>query len=188
MDQPKVKELELEPGIQGVRLSNDQFSVTVAPQLGGKLVSLIHRKTRREFLSRTKIAYRPRTYGDPFEDYERDGADECFPGIEESPYPSFPWQGASVPCHGEVWTLPWEYQVRQGKLHMWAHGVRFPYVLERRIHFEILARQEKPYIRFSYRVQNQSPYQYRRQLCVIIIAQSSYVGRNELNYIGSGFS
>jgi hypothetical protein len=30
--------------------------------------------------------------------------------------------------------------------------------------------------------------QYRRQLCVIIIAQSSYVGRNELNYIGSGFS
>ena len=82
MNSMKVKELELEPGIQGIRLDTTEFSVTIAPQLGGKIVSLINRKTKREFLARTNIQHRLRRYGDQFEDYERDGGDECFRQIQ----------------------------------------------------------------------------------------------------------
>ena len=158
MDKFSVRESELEPGILGLTMGCDAFSITVAPQLGGKITSLKNRKTRREFISRTRIPYRARTYGDRFENYERDGADECFPSVGASPCPAFPWQGTVVPEHGEVWSLPWEYEVRQERLRMWVRGVRLPYLFERQISFEILARQEKPYIRLSYRVQNESPY------------------------------
>lgn len=156
MDKFKLKEVELAPEIPGLKLDTDRFSLTVAPRLGGKVVSLINRKTRREFLSRTNVEYRLRTYDDRFENYERDGADECFPTVEACPYPSFPWAGVPIPDHGEVWMLPWEHQVKQNRLHMWTRGVRLPYLFERQISFETLARGEKPYIRFSYRVKNES--------------------------------
>lgn len=158
MNRFKLKEVELEPDILGLRLDSDRFSLTIAPQLGGKITSLINKKTKREFMTRTNISYRLRTYGDRFEDYERDGADECFPAVGSGPFPVFPWEGTPVPDHGEVWTLPWKYQVRQGRLHMWVRGVRLPYVFERQIGFETLARKEQPYIRLSYRVRNESPY------------------------------
>ncbi|MDA0747975.1 MAG: hypothetical protein O2954_15750 [bacterium] len=158
MDKFKMKEVELAPGIQGLKLDTDKFSLTVAPQLGGKITSLINKKTKREFLSRTNIEYKKRSYGDRFEDYERDGADECFPAVGAGSYPVFPWQGTPIPDHGEVWTLPWEHQVKQNRLHMWVRGVRFPYLFERSISFETLARGEKPFIRLSYTVKNESPY------------------------------
>lgn len=160
MNKPKAQEVELEPGIVGIRLNTDRFSITVAPQLGGKIVSLVNRKTKREFLSRTKISYRHRTYGGPFGDYERDGADECFPSVGSSFVPVFPWEGIKVPDHGEVWTLPWEYQIKGDRLNMWTQGIRFPYTFERRISFETLARQDKPYIRLSYRVKNNSSFDF----------------------------
>jgi hypothetical protein len=159
MEKLKVKELELAPDIVGVQLDTDRFSVTVAPQLGGKITSLVNRKTKREFLSRTNVEHKLRQYGDRFEDHERDGADDCFPSIGACPYPTFPWSGAGVPEHGEVWTQPCEYQVKGNKLHTWTRGVRFPYLFERHISFETLARGgDQPYIRLSYRVQNDTHY------------------------------
>lgn len=158
MNKMKVTEANLAPDLKAVTMDGSRFSLTVVPELGGKIISLVSKKTKREFLSRTNIAYRPRTYGDAFEDYERDGADECFPTVGPCPYPAFPWDAVRVPDHGEVWTLPWEYQVKQGRVHMRVHGVRFPYVFERQISFEMLARRAHPYIRLSYRVVNESPY------------------------------
>ena len=158
MDKFKSKEVELAPDIQGLKIETDRFSLTVAPQLGGKITSLTNKKTKREFLSRTNVAYKLRGYGDAFENYERDGADECFPTVESCPYPQFPWEGAQVPDHGEVWTLPWEHEIKHNRLRMWVRGVRFPYVFERQISFETLARGESPFIRLSYSVRNESPY------------------------------
>ena len=157
MEKLKTKEIELAPDIVGIQMDTDRFSVTVAPQLGGKITSLINRKTKREFLSRTNTDYRLREYGDRFENYERDGADDCFPAVGPGPYPTFPWEGVAIPDHGEVWTLPCEYQVKGGRLHTWVRGVRVPYLFERQISFETLARGgDKPFIRLSYKVQNDS--------------------------------
>ena len=158
MNKVTAKEAELDSGILGVTLNSDHFSLTVAPQLGGKITSLINKKTKREFIYRSNVSYRLRTYGDRFEDYERDGADECFPSVAACSFPAFPWEGVWIPEHGEVWSLPWEHQVKQGQLLTWVRGVRLPYLFERRISFETLARGDKPYVRLSYRVVNESPY------------------------------
>ena len=158
MPKSTLHEIEIAPKIPGLRFESEHFSITVAPSLGGKITSLIHKKTGREFLSRTRTDYRKRVYDSKFEEYEKDGADECFPAVQGGAYPSFPWQGVAIPDHGEVWTLPWEHQFKQNRLHMSVHGLRFPYVFERRFSFEELARKNAPYIRLSYAVQNLSPY------------------------------
>ena len=77
-EKAKIKESKLVDDIKEVTLTSDQYSVTVVPQLGAKITSILNRKTKREFLSRTNVDYRPRVYGDAFENYERDGSDECF--------------------------------------------------------------------------------------------------------------
>lgn len=158
MAKSTLQEFELAPKIKGIRYESEHFSLGIAPSLGGKLVSLINKKSGREFLSRTRQEYRTRVYDGKFADYEKDGADECFPAVEAGGYPVFPWQVVPVPDHGEVWSLPWEYQFKQNRLHMSVHGVRFPYIFERRISFEELARKSAPYIRLSYSVQNLSPF------------------------------
>lgn len=160
MDKVRVKEHKLDGSdeIDALTMTSAQYSLTVAPQLGGKIVSLVNRKSKREVLSRTNIAHRPRRYGDTFEDYERDGADECFPTVEGCPYPVYPWGGADIPDHGELWCLPWQHEVCQGKVHTWVRGVRLPYLFERTISFETLARHDKQFIRLSYKVSNESPY------------------------------
>ena len=158
MDKVRVKEQKLEGDLTSVTMTSDQYSLTMVPQLGGKIVSIINRKTKREVLSRTNVAYRERRYGDAFEDYERDGADECFPTVGGCPYPTYPWAGAEMPDHGEVWCLPWEHEVRSSKLHGSVRGIRLPYLFERTISFESLARHDKQFIRLSYKVTNDSPY------------------------------
>ncbi len=93
MNKFKLEEVELTPEISGIKLDTEFFSLVVVPELGGKITSLVNKATGREFLSRTSIPYRRRAYADRFENYERDGADECFPTVEACPYPAFPWEG-----------------------------------------------------------------------------------------------
>ena len=91
-EKAKIKESKLVDDIQQVTMTSDQYSVTVVPQLGAKITSILNRKTKREFLSRTNVEYRAREYGDKFENYERDGADECFPTVGGCPFQNYPWQ------------------------------------------------------------------------------------------------
>lgn len=160
MDKFKHKVVELAEGITEIQIEHDTYSMTILPELGGKITSLRNKKTKREFLARTRTDYQPRTYGDLYEDYECDGIDECFPTVGPSGFPTFPWQGTPVPDHGEVWSLPWEYEIKLNRLQMSVRGVRFPYVFERALTFETLARQNAPYIRLSYKVINESPYEF----------------------------
>ena len=63
------------------------------------------------------------------------GFDEVFPSIESCYYPVEPWEGVKVPDHGEVWSLPWRYEVHEDSVDLSVHGVRFPYRLQKKIHF-----------------------------------------------------
>jgi galactose mutarotase-like enzyme len=157
-EKAKIKESKLVDDINEITLTSDQYAVTVVPKLGAKITSIYNRKTKREFLSRTNVDYRLREYGDKFENYERDGADECFPTVGGCPYPNYPWQGTDIPDHGELWCLPWEHEITKDKLRTWVRGVRLPYLFERTISFESLARHEKQYIKLSYSVSNDGPY------------------------------
>jgi hypothetical protein len=111
--------------------STDHIAVTVIPALGAKAVSLVNRKTGREWLWRSGKPFGNRGFGSSFADGDESGWDEMFPCINACNYPDAPWQGCAIPDHGEVWSLPWESRRTGSQLRCRVNGVRFPYTLEK---------------------------------------------------------
>jgi len=92
-----------------VVLNNGLLRLTAVPELGGKIVSLIRQESGYECLLQPpdpEWAYRPRSYGDSFENYETSGFDECAPTVAECLYPEEPFLARQLPDHGDVWCLP----------------------------------------------------------------------------------
>lgn len=90
-------------------IENSALRLTIMPELGGKIVSLIRLENGREYLLQPpepEQAYRSRFYGGSFEDYETSGFDECVPTIAECRYPEEPFLDSRLPDHGDVWCLP----------------------------------------------------------------------------------
>ena len=143
-------------GRDRLQLSNAAIALDILPSVGGKIISLRSRATGREFLLPPRRPYARPTYGGAFADSDFSGWDECFPAIAPGPYPDDPWKGTAIPDHGEVWTLPWSWRYRDGVLHMAAHGVRFPYRLERWLDL-----RAPDHLRVRYRAGNLSPFPFR---------------------------
>jgi galactose mutarotase-like enzyme len=90
-------------------LDNDVLRLTIVPQLGGKIVSLVRLESGYEYLLQPpepERTYRTRSYGDRFEDYETSGFDECTPTVAECLYPEEPFLRNRLPDHGDIWCLP----------------------------------------------------------------------------------
>jgi len=90
-------------------LDNSSLQLTVAPELGGKLTSLIRNESGREYLLQPadpERAYRARSFGDRFENYGPCGFDECLPTVAACLYPEGPFAASKLPDHGDVWCLP----------------------------------------------------------------------------------
>src|SRR5579862_4893411 len=108
--------------------------MVILPEIGGKIASLRSEESGTEFLWQDDTRpYRPILYGDDFGNYDASGFDECFPTIGECRYPEFPWEGVTAPDHGELWCTPWRYDLKDEAVRLYAHGVRFPYLFEKRI-------------------------------------------------------
>lgn len=87
-------------------VDNGSLRLTVVPELGGKIVSLIRNESGYEYLLQPpdpERAYRPRNYADRFEEYEPSGFDECLPTIAACLYPEEPFPASRLPDHGDVW-------------------------------------------------------------------------------------
>jgi hypothetical protein len=85
---------------------------------------------------------------------ECSGMDDMFPTIDACYYDRYPWQGTKMADHGEVWSLPWEHEIRDERLYFGVNGVRFPYRLEKWAYF--------PYpetLRIDYRLTNRSDFE-----------------------------
>lgn len=136
--------------VECIVLENDKLRATFLPRWGGKMASLIDKSTSRELLWQNEnTKYIASEYDTLFEAGDMSGFDEMFPTISECFYPSGPWRGIKVPDHGEVWAIPWEYSMEDAILHMWVHGVKFPYKLEKWIKI-----QPDNVIRTDYKVTN----------------------------------
>jgi hypothetical protein len=133
-------------------LSDDDLTVVVVPELGGKLCSIVWQG--REMLARNPL--RPARYAAPYADFDASGFDECLPAIGPSPYPEEPWQGIAIPDHGEVWSLPWSHQVEADRLRLRVHGVRFPYTFEKSVEL-----RPPGAIRLRYALTNHAPFPFR---------------------------
>jgi hypothetical protein len=86
---------------------------------------------------------------------ECSGFDDMFPTIDRCFYESYPWQGTSIPDHGEVWSIPWDHSVVDDTLYFATCGVRFPYKLEKWIHFT-----DDVILRIDYRLTNLSNFDF----------------------------
>ena len=113
-------------------LENSALRLTVVPELGGKIVSLIRLESGREFLLQPpepERAHRNRCYASAFEDYETSGFDECVPTVAECVYPEEPFLGSRLPDHGDVWCLPSTAEIVGEKIclttQLWSLPLRF---------------------------------------------------------------
>lgn len=147
-------------GFEACQLENLHLRATFVPQLGGKLVSLLHKASMREWLWRNPhLEPAMPVYGASYvAKHDLGGWDECFPTIAPCPMPAEPWSQVALPDHGELWALPWRSELRQSpqglELRMVTHGVRLPYRFERWAWLD----PEAPTLRLAYRVENLTPF------------------------------
>jgi hypothetical protein len=135
-------------------LTGPGLSASVIPEPGGKVASLKDLGSGFEHMvQREGEVYRDQPYDGVYVNAECSGFDDMFPTIDTCHYESPPWKGTVLPDHGEVWSLPWEHEVRGETLHLRVRGVRLPYLLEKRV--SILAEKT---LRLDYTLTNESAF------------------------------
>ena len=141
---------------EAILLENEQIAAKIIPNPGGKLASLVNRSDGFEFLvQKDWPAYRPGEYDKLFVDAECSGFDDMFPTIDPCHCEQAPWRGAVMPCHGEVWSLPWTAEEKSGGVALGVDGVRFPYRLEKTVRFA-----SDSVLSYDYRLTNKSPFDF----------------------------
>ncbi|MHB9035432.1 MAG: aldose epimerase family protein [Armatimonadota bacterium] len=139
-------------GLPCLVLESEHIVCKFLPDLGGKMIALTDKRSGREWIKpKRQVTYIKIGYGANYGDFDRTGFDECFPDIAEAKYPYEPWKCATIPDHGEIWTIPWNWEKADKGLRMWVHGVRFPYVF----HKDIALDGEQLVI--GYKVENPTP-------------------------------
>jgi len=90
-------------------LESETIRTVVVPDLGAKLVSLIDKRTQREWLvGPGDRPFKKVDYGADFVDQDMSGWDEMFPTIVACNYPVPGGEyGRTLPDHGEVWPQSW---------------------------------------------------------------------------------
>ncbi|MFC1538673.1 hypothetical protein ACFL6H_04555 [Candidatus Latescibacterota bacterium] len=120
--------------VSAVILENDVLKVKILPEYGSKIASLVYKPLNHELLWQNPLEiYKKTKYGDNYESGEMSGFDEMFPTISKCLYENPPAEGLEMPDHGEVWSIPWEYEADEGSVRLHVHGVRFPYRLEKKV-------------------------------------------------------
>jgi hypothetical protein len=124
---------------EAVQVNTGVLSLSLLPELGGKLNSLRDLRTGREWLWRNpRLRYQRVPRGASYIlEADTGGWDECFPTVAPCDYPSPPWAGAHIQDHGELWSQPAALEVVEGddevRLRTRWQGVVLPYTFERTI-------------------------------------------------------
>lgn len=140
--------------IHAVALESSELVTRFLPQYGGKMASLVCKRTGREFFAQDESTqYRVLKYAGNYVESECSGFDDMFPTIDSMYFTQFPWKGVEAPDHGEVCGLPWDWEVQQDCLYMSVHGVRFPYKLEKWVRFK-----DNTMLSIQYKVTNLSSF------------------------------
>ena len=95
--------------MQTIILENDLIRIVCIPDLGGKIWQITEKSQGKDMLwHNPRIKPRPVAMHASYDDHFYGGWDELFPNdIAEL------IQDESMPDHGEVWSLPWDYEVQQ---------------------------------------------------------------------------
>ena len=94
---------------QALILENRDVRVTVLPELGGKIWSVVSKRHDREMLwHHPRMPLRPAHYDATYDNWFVGGWDEVFP----NDYPVV-INGEPYPDHGEVWSMPASWEVEE---------------------------------------------------------------------------
>ncbi len=118
-----------------VSIENELIRVIIAPQLGGKILSIKSKVSGTEFLTqKTKSSdLRGRLkYGIDFIPPFSFGFDECFPTVSSTTLYENNSE-ISYPDHGELWTQEWEFSKTENSCSLTANGVIQKYTFSKEI-------------------------------------------------------
>lgn len=139
-----------------ITLENDAVSITVIPEQGAKIASLVDKSTGREWMWSPPegAVYGPLHTGMPFPESSKVGADEVLPTIEPCH-----WRGRDLPDHGEVFTEAWELDLAALESGVIATSLRTPVSP---LFFERSISLQGNRVQMKYRLSNSSdePYEY----------------------------
>ncbi len=130
-------------------LSNSFVSLRMVPELGGRIVSLVDREAKREWLDGWEQEEERRLWhpSDPH-DYDTGpgaGLDECLPTVLADQLGE-----VTIPDHGEVWRTAPDFEVENQALKCCWQLDCLPLTFERRVFLE------GDTVRMSYRLHNRS--------------------------------
>lgn len=142
--------------IDAVGIESRSLKAKFLLRYGAKLASFMCKDSKREFLVQADgKMYRKLKYAGDYVAAECSGFDDMFPTIDEYTYEEYPWKGVIMPDHGEVCSLPWEYEIIESNtcLHAFVYSVRFAYRLDKWIRFT-----NENELAIEYKAKNLSPY------------------------------
>ena len=127
-------------GYRTVVMENETLRVTVLADKGTDIVEFLHKPTDTDFMWRSPLGLRPAGLFNPTS-YSADGAfGDRWPGGWPEVFPAggspSTYKGAEFGQHGEVSTVPWEFQVLEDTpqriaVKFWVHTYRTPFYLEK---------------------------------------------------------
>ena len=139
--------------IEAVAVENETLKALFLP-MGGKLVSLTDKLSKREFFFQNPGSqYALPYYDGDFCQAECSGFDDMFPNNSPAFVDQYPWNESRLPDHGEVASLPWNIEASPDSLHMHVFGVRLPYKFSKEI------RISENVVRIRYCAENLSSYE-----------------------------
>jgi hypothetical protein len=119
--------------LRRITLDNGVVRAAVLPELGGKMISLVRQAIGREFVLPPMRSYRRAAYRAAFEEFDTSGFDECLPTVKECPCPDGALREQQLPDHGEVWSVPWQYDIAGEELLLSVRGSLLPYAFDKRL-------------------------------------------------------
>ena len=136
-------------------MENDHLKLAVLPRKGADIPEFIHKPSGIQFLMKTPGGLRPagdRPPLDFLENYEG-GWQELFPNANDG----CEYRGRSIPFHGEVALLPWDFQILQDDAHasvivLSVRCQQTPFYVERRMRLE----QGSPRLEIQEKVTNEA--------------------------------
>ena len=89
-----------------VVMENDAMRVVVVPEIGGKITSLVSRRTGREWLWKNPHLplIKPPPDATDFGAFDAGGWDEVIPTVNRCRVPNSAWGERTLTDHGELWT------------------------------------------------------------------------------------
>ena len=122
-------------GVKAVIIGNDEVSFTFLTERGGTMVSA--KKHEKEFLiQRPGCSFGTVPFDGRYTEAECAGMDDMFPTIDPFCYEKFPWSGAKLSDHGEIWNLPCRTEIEAQKIRFTFHGVHLPYIFRKNVYMK----------------------------------------------------